>query len=194
MMLEALSPGEEDHQSTNRRTEAFRIRRDLLQRRRGGPKQEVVDGTLIGQREACQGLRPGGDDMYVADRQKLLLPRGHPGVAGGRQALGAMPVPTAVVRECRLRTLVTAIAVSAECRGSTLGDGPEDLPMVSGHPGAVRFQEAVAVLAHDVGHLEGRPRHRRRSRRVRRTASAPETGIASSGLATAWRCRCDKCR
>jgi hypothetical protein len=93
-----------------------------------------------------------------------------------------------------VRTRVTVIAVPAERRGSTLGDGPEDAPMLPGHPGAVSLHEAIAMSAHDVGHLEGWPRHRLWSRRVRRTVSAPETEIASSGLATAWRCRCDKCR
>ena len=188
MMLQALSPGVEDHQSTNRRAQAFRIGRDLQQRRRGGLKQEVVDDALIGQREPCQRFRHREDDVDVAHRQELLLPRGHPGVTGGREALRAMPIPTAVVREGRLRALVAAIAVPAECRGSTLGDGPEDAPMVPGHPGAVRLQETIAVLAHDVGHLKGWPRHRRCFSRVRRAVSGAERVSASRGLATAWRC------
>src|SRR6266550_731165 len=111
MMLEALPPGVEDHETANRRAHAFRSGRDLQQRRR--------------HRE---------DEVHVADGQELLLPRGHPGVTGGREALGTMAIPTAVVREGRLRTLVAAIAVPAQCRGSTLGDGPEDAPMLSGHP------------------------------------------------------------
>ena len=139
VMLQALSPGVEDHQSTNRRAQAGRIRRDLQQRRGGGLKQEVVDDALIRQREPCQRFRYREDDVDVADRQELVLPRGHPGVPGGREALRAMPIPTAVVRECRLCALVAAIAVAAECRGSTLGDGPENAPMVPGHPGAVHL-------------------------------------------------------
>ena len=38
MMLEALSPGVKDHESTNRRAQALWIGRDLQQRRRRGPK------------------------------------------------------------------------------------------------------------------------------------------------------------
>jgi hypothetical protein len=93
-----------------------------------------------------------------------------------------------------MRALVTAIAVPAKRRGPALRNGAEDAPMLPGYPGLVRLQETIAVLAHDVGHLEGWPHHRLWSRRVRRTVSAPETGIASRGLATACRCRCDKCR
>ena len=105
-----------------------------------------------------------------------------------------MAIPTAVVREGRLRTLVAAIAVPAECRRSTLGDGPEDAPMLSGHPGAVRLQKTIAVLAHDVGHLKGWPRHRFCNRRDLYTASGVTTAIVSSGLTTPCRWRCDKCR
>ena len=84
-----------------------------------------------------------------------------------------------------MRTLVAAIAVPAECRRSTLGDGPEDASMLSGHPDAVRLQKTIAVLAHDVGHLEGWPRHRRCFSRVRRAVSGVERVSASRGLAKA---------
>ncbi len=125
-MLEALAPGVEDHQSANRGAQAFRIRRDLEQGRGGGVKQQVVDDAFIGQRKPCERFRHREDDVDVADGQELVLPRGHPGVAGGCEALRAMPIATAVVRERRLRALLAAIAMPAECRGATLGDGPKD--------------------------------------------------------------------
>ena len=187
-MLEALPPRVEDHETADRCTQAFRVGRDLPQRRRRGPKQEVVHDTFIGPRETRQRLRHREDEVHVADRQEFLLSRGYPGVASGREALGTMTIPTAVVREGRLRTLVAAIAVPAECRRSTLGDGPEDAPMLPGHPGAVRLQETIAVLAHDVGHLKGWPRHRRCFSRVRRAVSGAERVSASRGFATACRC------
>jgi hypothetical protein len=60
--------------------------------------------------------------------------------------------------------------------------------MLAGHPGAVRLQKTIAVLAHDVGHLEGWPRHRLYFRRVRRAVSGPAIVSASKGFATACRC------
>ena len=105
-----------------------------------------------------------------------------------------MPITAAVVREGRLRALLTAIAVPTERRRATLRDRPEDAAMLPGHPGAVRLQDALAVLAHDVGHLEGWPRHRWCFSRVRRAVSGPEIVSASSGLATACRCFCDRWR
>ena len=188
MMLEALPPRMEDHEAANRRAQACRVGRDLQQRRGRGPKQEVVHDALLGQREAGQRLRHREDEVDVAHREELLLSRGHPRVAGRREALGTMAIPTAVVRDGRLRTLVAAITVPAECRRSTLSKAPEHSSMLSGDPGAVGFQKTIAVLAHDVGHLEGWPRHRRCFSRVRRAVSGAESVSASKGFATACRC------
>ena len=174
--------------------QALRIRGDLLQRLRGRLKEEVVHHAFVDERETRERLRHREDDVDVADGQQLLLASRDPRVPRRGQTLRAMPVAAAVVREGRVCALLTAIAVPAERRGAALGDRPEDAPMLPGDPRVVGVQKAIAVLAHDVGHLEGWPGHRLRSRRVRRTVSAAETGIASSGLATACRCRCDKCR
>jgi hypothetical protein len=56
--------------------------------------------------------------------------------------------------------LLTAIAVPAERRGAALGDRPKDAAMLPGDPRVVGVQKAIAVSAHDVGHLEGWPHHR----------------------------------
>ena len=157
-------------------------------------KQQVVHHALVDERNARERLRHCADDVDVANREQLLLARCYPRVPCRGQTLGAMSIATAVVREGRLRTLLAAIAMPAERRGATLGDRSEHTPMLSRHPRGMGLQESVAMSAHNVGHLEGWPRHRLWSRRVRRTVSTPETGIASSGLATACRCRCDRCR
>ena len=138
----------------------FGFARDLEQGLGGRLKQQVVHHALVDERETGERLRHREDDVDVADRQQLLLASRHPRVPRRGQTLRAMPIATAVVREGRLRALVTAIAMPAERGGATLRDGPEDAPMLPGHPGAVRLQEAIAMLAHDVGHLEGWPRHR----------------------------------
>ena len=187
-MLEALAPRVQDHQPADVGAESLGIRRDLAEGLRGGLKQEVVHHAFVGERHARERLRHREDDVDVADGQELRFAGRHPRVARGGETLWAMPVATAVVREGRVCALVTAIAMPAECRGAALGDGPEDAPMLPGHPGAVRLQEAIAMLAHDVGHLEGWPRHRLCFNRVRRAVSGPAIVSASSGFATACRC------
>ena len=113
----------------------------------------------------ARAVRHREDDVDVADRQQLLLARRHPRVASRGQTLRAMPIATAVVREDRLRALLTAITMPTQCRRSALGDGSEHASMLPGHPGLVRLQETIAMSAHDIGHLEGWPRHRLCSRR-----------------------------
>ncbi len=171
MMLEALPPRVEDHEAADRGAQALRVGRDLPQRRRCGLKQQVVHDTLIGQREPGQRLRHREDEVHIADRQEFLFSRRHPHVTGGREALRTMTIATAVVRKGRLCTLIAAIAVPAECRCSALGDGAEDASMMPRHPDAVPLHEAIAVLAHDVGHLKGWPCHPWCFRRVKRAVS-----------------------
>lgn len=101
---------------------------------------------------------------------------------------------TAVIREDRLRTLLTAIAMPAERGGAALHDRAKHTAMQPGDPRAVGLHEAFAMSAHNVGHLEGWPRHRGRFTYERRAVSGPEIVSASSGLAAACRCFCERCR
>jgi hypothetical protein len=101
----------------------------------------------------------------VPDGQELLFAGRHPGVSRRGETLRAMPVAAAVVREDRVRALLTAITMPPQRRRSALGNDSEDASVLPGHPGPVRLQETIAVLAHDIGHLKGWPRHRLCSRR-----------------------------
>ena len=193
-VLEALAPRVQHHEPANRRAEPLRVGGDLKQRVSRRAKQEVVHDALVGECEARQRLRHREDEVDVAHWQELLLARRHPRIPRGGQTLRAVPVATAVVREGRVRTLLTTVAVPAERRRAALGDGPKDAPMLPGDPRAVRLQELIAMLAHDVGHLKGWPRHRLCFRRVRRAVSGPASVRASSGLTTACRCFCERWR
>jgi hypothetical protein len=75
--------------------------------------------------------------------------------------------------------------MATECRRSALRDRLEHMSMLFRDPRAVGVQDAIAMLAHDVGHLEGWPRHRGCNLRERFTVSGLETCSASNGLATA---------
>ena len=193
-MLQALTPCVQDHQSTDVSAEPLGVGSDLAKRVSGGLKQEVVHHALVGERQARKGLRHREDDVDIPDGQQFLLAGRHPGVPRRGETLRAMPVAAAVVREGRLRALFTAIAVAAEGGGATLRDCAEDTSMRARDPGRVGLQKAIAMLAHDVGHLEGWPRHRLCFSRVRRAVSGPEIVSASRGLATACRCFCDRWR
>ena len=165
MMLESLAPRVQDHQPTDVGPQALRVRGDLAYGLSGGLEQEVVHHALIGEREARERFWHREDDVDVADGQELLFARRHPRVASRGQTLRAMAIAAAVVREDRVRALLTAITMPTQCRRAALGDDSEHASMLPGHPGLVRLQETIAVLAHDIGHLKGWPRHRLCSRR-----------------------------
>ena len=80
------------------------------------------------------------------------------------------------------------IQVAAEGCRTANRDGVKDAQMEPRQPGSVLCDEAVAVLSDDVGHLERWSVHRFCSFRERLLLLGLETGIASSGLATAVRC------
>ena len=194
MMLQPLPPGVQDHQPADGGPEALGVGGDLEERRRSGAKEQVVHDALVHERQPREDLRHREDDVHVADGEEFLLARRDPVVASGGEAFGTMPIPTAVVREARLRALITAIAMPAQRRRAALDERPEHAPVVAGEPRPVRLEKAIAVSAHDVGHLEGWPRHRGCNLRERVTVSGLDTRRVSKGLGTAVKCLRDRWR
>ena len=132
--------------------------------------------------------------MGVPDRQQLAFTLGEPLVARVRQALRAVPIATRVERDGAMAARGTAIEMPAQGGGPAVRDGAEHTQVLRREPGAMGLDEACPVLANDVGHLEGWPGHRFCSRRERRAVSGSDTGIVSSGLVTACRCRRERWR
>src|SRR4026209_1307221 len=194
MVLETLAPRMEHHEPADGCAKPLRIRRHPQQCLRGRLKQQVVHDPLVDEGETRQRLGHREDNMDVGQGPEPPFPGGPPRVPRGGQTSGAMAIPAAVVREGRLRTLLSSIAMPAERGGPALRDRTEHTPMLPRPPRAVGLQDAIAMSAHDVGHLEGWPRHRGCLSRDRRAVSGPEIVSASSGFATAWRCFCERCR
>jgi hypothetical protein len=84
--------------------------------------------------------------------------------------------------------------MAAQCRSTAACDSPEHLPVGPVNPAAVVLDEAIALRANDIGHLEEGPGHFFLSLRERLTSSRLETSKASSGLGTACRCLWERCR
>ena len=53
----------------------------------------------------------------------------------------------------------TAIPVGAQSGGAATLDGMQHLPLGPGEPGPAALDEALALCAKDIGHLEGGPNH-----------------------------------
>ena len=81
----------------------------------------------------------------------------------------------------------TTIQVATErCRAAML-DGEEHAEMQPRQPGPVLFDEAVAMRANDIGHLERWPFHLLCSFRDRLTWSGLDSSTLSSGVPAARR-------
>ena len=84
--------------------------------------------------------------------------------------------------------------MSTECRGAAASDGAQYLPMGPVDPTEVVLNEAIALSANNIGHLEEGPSHFFFSLRERGTPSRLETLRASSGLGMACRCLGERCK
>ena len=194
MVPQRLPPRVEDAQKPDRCTEVLGRPGNLQERGRAGAEEEIVHDPLVLQCEPREGVRQREDDMGVPDRQQLAFTLGEPLVARVRQALRAVPIATRVERDGAIAAGGTPIEMRSQSRGPAVRDGAMHRQVLGRQLDAMGLDEACAVLAKDVGHLKGWPGHRFCNRRDGRAMSGPETGIASSGLATACRCRRDRCR
>ncbi len=88
-----------------------------------------------------------------------------------------------------MSTVGTAIAMAAERGSAAACDREQDLLMLPGDPAATAFHEGGTGTANNIGHLQRRPVYGLR-------IGSPGVGrvSASSGLAVALRCRCERCR
>ena len=194
VVQERLPPGVEDAQKAERGAEMLRRACDLQERRGTRLEEEVVHHPFVVQRESREGLREGEDDMGVPHREQLAFTLGEPLITRVRQTLRAVPIATRVERDGAMAAGGTPIEMRAQGRGPAVRDGTQYPQVLRRQPGAVGLDEACPVSANDVGHLEGWPGHRLCSRRDGRAVSGLETCIVSSGLATACKCRRDRCR
>jgi len=78
--------------------------------------------------------------------------------------------------------LATAIQVATERRRAAVLDGDQHAELQPRQPGPVLCDEAVAMRADDIGHLEKWPCHFLCSFRERRIESGLKTSMVSSGL------------
>ena len=87
------------------------------------------------------------------------------------------------------------IAMTAQRSGATAQNGTKSFELLKVKARSIALQEAIALRTQNVGHLEGGPSHFSFFRlKLRLMFSVLESARPSSGLLTACRCRCDRCR
>src|SRR5207247_10708533 len=87
------------------------------------------------------------------------------------------------------------IAMTAQRSGAAAQNGPKRFELLKAKAGSIPIQKAIALHAKNVGHLEGGPNHFSFFRlKLRLMFSVLDRERLSSGLLTACKCRCDRCR
>ena len=87
------------------------------------------------------------------------------------------------------------VAMAAQGGGAATRNGVQHFDMRPVQPVTAVIHKAVARSANDISHLDGWPVHfLTRFTLLPRTVDEDETGISSSGLATAVKCRRERCR
>jgi len=149
---------------------------------------------LILQHQWGEVMRQSEHDMDIGDRQKFILASRDPAIASPVLALGAVAIPAAVIGEGLIATARTMVAMSTPSCGTATSNGLEHLAVSPVDPAAVVLDEAIALCANDIGHLERWPSHFFSSLRERWPGSRLESSSVWSGLVSACRCLRDRCR
>jgi len=97
--------------------------------------------------------------MDVGNRQQFVLTSCDPAVASAALTLGTVSIATTVIGDGAIAAARALVAMPAQCRSAAACDGPEDFPVGPVDPAAVVLDEAIALCANDIGHLEGWPVH-----------------------------------
>ena len=133
--------------------------------------------------------------MEIAGGQEFALAGRQPALAGLRLTLGAVPISARVVGDGLIPAARASIAMTAEGSGAAALNGPKGFELLKAKARSIPIQKAIALRAKNVGHLEGGPSHSSFFRlKLRLTFSVLERVRPSSGLVTACKCRCDRCR
>jgi hypothetical protein len=159
-----------------------------------GAEQEVIENLLVLQRQWGELVRQGKDNVDIGNRQKFVLPSHNPFVASATLTLGAMAIAATVIRGSAIATARALITMPTECRRAAASDRAQNFPVSPVDPAEVVLNEAIALGANDIGHLEEGPSHFFFSLRERWTPSRLETSRASSGLGMARRCLGERCK
>ena len=126
-------------------------------------EQQIVDGGLVLERDGRDHRRDGEHYVEIGNRQQVVFPVLQPSSGGGGLTLRAMAVAARVVGDARVRTVLAALDMAAERRGSAMFDRRHHLQLGEADMASVGLAPVRAMGVKNVGDLQTRPRHQRAS-------------------------------
>jgi hypothetical protein len=154
MVRHRRPPGVEHGGDADARAEVARVGGDGQHGLRRGLEQQIVDRRLVGERNGGDLGGHGEDDMEVPNRQQVGLARGEPFARRRSLALGAVPVPAAVVGDAGVAAVLAALDVSAQRGGATGLDGRHHLELGEVDVPGVHRPPGRSMPAEDVGDFQ----------------------------------------
>src|SRR5713101_831623 len=195
MQEQVLSPSMQDADHADLGAQVFAIDGDLEQGLSTGGEQQVVEQTRVLQRQHIDFVGHSEHDMEVAGGQEFAFAGRQPALARLRLALGAVPVSARVVGDSLMTAARAGITMTSQRSGATAQNGTKGFALLKVKARSIAIQEAIALRAKDVGHLEGGPSHFSFFRlKLRLMFSVLDRARLSSGLVTACKWRCDRCK
>src|SRR5688572_30765512 len=122
MPHQGLPPRVENAQDPDLGAEMSGIGRDLAERCRARLEEPGVQAGAVPIAERQQRMRQREDDMHIRHVEELPLARVEPALPRLRLALGAVTVPTRVIRDGLMPAGVTPIEMPAEGGGPAARD------------------------------------------------------------------------
>src|ERR1035438_4332688 len=195
MQKQVLSPSVQDADHADLCAQVFAIDSDLQQGLRAGGEQQVVEQTRVLQGQHVEFVGHSEHDMEVTGGQEFAFAGRQPALASLCLALGAVPVSARVVGDGLMTTARAGIAMTTQRCGAATQNGAKRFELLKAKAGSTPIQEAITVHAKNVAPLEGGPSHFSFFRlKLRLMFSVLDRERLSSGLVTACKCRCDRCR
>ena len=149
----------QDGSEADARPEMPRVGGDRDQGVGRGTEQQVVDHSLVLQRDVGNRRRQREHHMVVGHGQEVGLVRRQPRACRRPLALRAVPVAAGVVADGRVVAVRAARDMAAERRRAAGADRRHDLELAEAEMSAMARDEAVAMPVQDIRDLERRLHH-----------------------------------
>src|SRR5215472_9132963 len=124
-------------------------------------EQQVVDHSLVLIRDVTELGWQCVEHMKVRHRQQLGLALGQPFLGGSALTLGAVPIAAAVVGDQRVRAVLAARDMAAECRRAAALDRRHHLQLLEADVPGIARTPRRPMIPQDVRDLQLRSRHTR---------------------------------
>jgi len=168
MMAQRLSPGVEDGNEADQRSEVPGVGADRLEGVRRRPEEEGIHEAFVLQSQRRNRFGDGEDDVEILAVEEFRVARLDPPRTRQGLTLGAVPIAARVVGDALVPARVALLDMAAERGGATRRNRPHDAPLGAREAIGVLLPIAVSVAAKDVRHFKRGPCHGRLQLRSRR--------------------------